>query len=72
MPAILSSRPSRGDVSAHYTVTLQTPDGDETIECPEEISIYSPDLLFPCFLFFFFGGGGGGRAKQVPFVKLAF
>jgi len=38
-PAILSTRPSRGDVSAHYTVTLKTPDGESTIECPEDVYV---------------------------------
>eukprot|EP00971_Amphidinium_carterae_P299388 5948613-Amphidinium_carterae.1 len=37
--AILSSKPTRGDVSAHYTVTLKTPDGDSTIECPEDVYV---------------------------------
>eukprot|EP00971_Amphidinium_carterae_P066001 1307479-Amphidinium_carterae.1 len=35
----MSSKPARGDVSAHYTVTLKTPDGDSTIECPEDVYI---------------------------------
>merc|ERR1712187_87248 len=31
--------PARGDVAAHYTVTLQTPDGEQTLECEEDVYI---------------------------------
>merc|ERR1719478_1615566 len=39
MPSVLSARPARGDVSAHYKITLVTPDGESVIECPEDAKI---------------------------------
>merc|ERR1711879_846052 len=38
-PAIVHAVPARGNVAAHYTVTLQTPDGEQTLECPEDVYI---------------------------------
>merc|ERR1712226_529358 len=38
-PAIVNAVPARGDVAAHYTVTLQTPDGESSFECPEDVYI---------------------------------
>merc|ERR1712014_429723 len=35
-PAIVNAVPARGDVAAHYTVTLQTPDGEQAFECEED------------------------------------
>mmetsp|Transcript_37831 Transcript_37831/g.87447 ORF Transcript_37831/g.87447 Transcript_37831/m.87447 type:complete len:164 (+) Transcript_37831:77-568(+) len=37
--AVVSGKPTRGLVTAHYTVTLKTPDGDSTIECPEDVYV---------------------------------
>jgi len=39
LPSVLASRPARGDVSAHFKITLQTPDGESVIECPEDAKI---------------------------------
>jgi len=39
LPAIVSTVPSRGDVSAHFTVTLVTPGGEQSFECPEDVYI---------------------------------
>merc|ERR1712039_771591 len=38
-PAIVNAVPARGDVAAHYTVTLQTPDGEQAFECEEDVYI---------------------------------
>merc|ERR1719401_1932150 len=38
-PAILSGRPARQGVAAHFTVTLETPDGTQEFECPEDAYI---------------------------------
>merc|ERR1712186_203394 len=38
-PAIVNAVPARGDVSAHYQVTLQTPDGDQSFECEDDVYI---------------------------------
>merc|ERR1740138_323412 len=38
-PAIVHAVPARGDVSAHFKVTLQTPDGEQAFECPEDAYI---------------------------------
>mmetsp|Transcript_16730 Transcript_16730/g.46327 ORF Transcript_16730/g.46327 Transcript_16730/m.46327 type:complete len:169 (+) Transcript_16730:62-568(+) len=38
-PAIVSGMPARGDVAAHFKVTLQTPDGEKSFECPEDVYI---------------------------------
>merc|ERR1712084_180742 len=34
-PAVIA----RGRVTAHYKVTLETPDGDQEFECPEDVYI---------------------------------
>merc|ERR1712039_445958 len=39
VPAIVNAVPARGDVAAHYAVTLQTPDGEQSFECPEDVYI---------------------------------
>merc|ERR1712157_204899 len=39
MPAIVSGRPARGDVAAHFKVTLETPGGAQEFECPEDVYI---------------------------------
>merc|ERR1712207_110661 len=38
-PAIVHSVPARGDIAAHYAVTLQTPDGEQSFECEEDVYI---------------------------------
>eukprot|EP00413_Alexandrium_margalefii_P005334 CAMPEP_0204521700 /NCGR_PEP_ID=MMETSP0661-20131031/5922_1 /ASSEMBLY_ACC=CAM_ASM_000606 /TAXON_ID=109239 /ORGANISM="Alexandrium margalefi, Strain AMGDE01CS-322" /LENGTH=171 /DNA_ID=CAMNT_0051527313 /DNA_START=75 /DNA_END=590 /DNA_ORIENTATION=+ len=38
-PAILSGVPARRGVAAHYKVTLETPDGQQEFECPEDVYI---------------------------------
>merc|ERR1712061_461096 len=38
-PAILSGKPARRGVAARFTVTLQTPDGEQSFECPEDVYI---------------------------------
>jgi len=38
-PAIVSGKSARGNVAAHFTVKLQTPDGEESFECPEDVYI---------------------------------
>merc|ERR1719237_1897926 len=35
-PAIVSGKPHRNQVAAHFTVTLDTPDGEQSFECAEE------------------------------------
>jgi len=35
-PAIVSGKLQRDKVAAHFQVTLVTPDGEQTFECPEE------------------------------------
>ena len=39
VPAILSGVPARPGVAAHFKVTLQTPDGEQSFECPEDVYI---------------------------------
>mmetsp|Transcript_74750 Transcript_74750/g.188985 ORF Transcript_74750/g.188985 Transcript_74750/m.188985 type:complete len:174 (+) Transcript_74750:76-597(+) len=39
VPAILSGVPTRQGVAAHFKVTLQTPDGEQSFECPEDVYI---------------------------------
>merc|ERR1712232_1445313 len=34
-----SSKPARNGVAAHFTVKLQTPDGKQSFECPEDAYI---------------------------------
>lgn len=36
LPSIVSTKPASGLVAAHFKVTLQTPDGDQSFECPED------------------------------------
>merc|ERR1712087_155358 len=38
-PAIVNTVPARGNVAAHFKVTLETPDGTEEFECPEDAYI---------------------------------
>merc|ERR1719413_61449 len=38
-PAIVNAVPARGNVAAHYKVTLQTPEGEESFECEEDVYI---------------------------------
>mmetsp|Transcript_39450 Transcript_39450/g.86141 ORF Transcript_39450/g.86141 Transcript_39450/m.86141 type:complete len:169 (-) Transcript_39450:163-669(-) len=38
-PAIVNSIPAREGVAAHFKVTLQTPDGEQSFECPEDVYI---------------------------------
>ena len=38
-PAIVSSVPARRGIAAHFKVTLQTPDGEQSFECPEDVYI---------------------------------
>lgn len=38
-PAILSGKPARAGVAAHFKVTLDTPDGEQSFECPEDVYI---------------------------------
>merc|ERR1719231_327704 len=37
--SIVSARPAREGVAAHFKVTLQTPDGEQSFECPEDAYI---------------------------------
>eukprot|EP00414_Alexandrium_minutum_P006336 CAMPEP_0113837242 /NCGR_PEP_ID=MMETSP0328-20130328/9901_1 /TAXON_ID=39455 /ORGANISM="Alexandrium minutum" /LENGTH=167 /DNA_ID=CAMNT_0000805695 /DNA_START=41 /DNA_END=544 /DNA_ORIENTATION=+ /assembly_acc=CAM_ASM_000350 len=38
-PAILSGVPARQGMAAHFKVTLETPDGTQEFECPEDVYI---------------------------------
>jgi len=38
-PAIVSAKPARRGVAAHFTVTLETPDGEQSFECAEDAYI---------------------------------
>ncbi|CAK0807868.1 unnamed protein product, partial [Prorocentrum cordatum] len=38
-PAVLSTVPARQGVAAHFKVTLETPDGTQEFECPEDVYI---------------------------------
>mmetsp|Transcript_12906 Transcript_12906/g.19553 ORF Transcript_12906/g.19553 Transcript_12906/m.19553 type:complete len:118 (+) Transcript_12906:1-354(+) len=38
-PAIVAKVPGRRNVAAHYKVTLQTPEGTESFECPDDAYI---------------------------------
>merc|ERR1740138_377741 len=38
-PAIVHTVPTLGNVAAHFTVTLETPDGEQSFECPEDAYI---------------------------------
>jgi len=35
-PAIVSGKPQRDQIAAHFTVTLETPDGEQTFECGDD------------------------------------
>eukprot|EP00413_Alexandrium_margalefii_P049562 CAMPEP_0204609596 /NCGR_PEP_ID=MMETSP0661-20131031/61011_1 /ASSEMBLY_ACC=CAM_ASM_000606 /TAXON_ID=109239 /ORGANISM="Alexandrium margalefi, Strain AMGDE01CS-322" /LENGTH=111 /DNA_ID=CAMNT_0051621287 /DNA_START=57 /DNA_END=388 /DNA_ORIENTATION=- len=37
--AVLSGVPARSGVAAHYKVTLETPDGQQEFECPEDVYV---------------------------------
>jgi len=37
--AVVAGVPERGNVAAHFKVTLQTPDGDKSFECPSDAYI---------------------------------
>merc|ERR1719253_2386686 len=37
--SIISTVPARVGVAAHYKVTLQTPDGEQSFECPEDVYV---------------------------------
>ena len=37
--AIISGKAAREGVAAHFMVTLQTPDGEQSFECPEDVYI---------------------------------
>merc|ERR1712232_182416 len=34
--AIIANKPARNGLAAHFKVTLQTPDGEKSFECPED------------------------------------
>merc|ERR1719253_793785 len=38
-PAIVSGKPAREGVAAYFAVTLQTPDGEEKFECPDDVYV---------------------------------
>ncbi|CAK0864913.1 unnamed protein product, partial [Prorocentrum cordatum] len=38
-PAVVSGVPARPGVAAHFKVTLETPDGTQEFECPEDVYI---------------------------------
>eukprot|EP00929_Paragymnodinium_shiwhaense_P117240 TRINITY_DN875_c1_g4_i1.p1 TRINITY_DN875_c1_g4~~TRINITY_DN875_c1_g4_i1.p1 ORF type:complete len:171 (-),score=48.83 TRINITY_DN875_c1_g4_i1:130-642(-) len=38
-PSIVSTRPARAGVPAYFKVTLQTPDGEQSFECPDDAYI---------------------------------
>jgi len=38
-PAIVSGKPQRNQVAAHFMVTLETPDGEQQFECAEDAYI---------------------------------
>jgi ferredoxin len=44
LPSIISAKPAREGVPAYYKITLQTPDGEETLECPEDVKILDKAL----------------------------
>eukprot|EP00930_Biecheleria_cincta_P059087 TRINITY_DN4484_c0_g4_i2.p1 TRINITY_DN4484_c0_g4~~TRINITY_DN4484_c0_g4_i2.p1 ORF type:complete len:188 (-),score=41.55 TRINITY_DN4484_c0_g4_i2:158-658(-) len=39
VPAIINTVPARPGVPAHFKVTLETPDGTQSFECPEDVYI---------------------------------
>merc|ERR1711924_237268 len=38
-PSIVSSKPAREGMAAHFKVTMQTPDGEQSFDCPEDVYI---------------------------------
>mmetsp|Transcript_30908 Transcript_30908/g.91789 ORF Transcript_30908/g.91789 Transcript_30908/m.91789 type:complete len:165 (+) Transcript_30908:69-563(+) len=38
-PAIVSGKPAREGVAAYFAVTLQTPDGEQKFECPDDVYV---------------------------------
>ena len=38
-PAIVSGKPARQGVAAYFAVTLQTPDGEQKFECPDDVYV---------------------------------
>merc|ERR1740121_2864610 len=38
-PAIVSTVPARDGVAAHFKVTLDTPDGEQSFECPDDVYV---------------------------------
>merc|ERR1719343_628480 len=53
-PAVVSAVPQRGGVAAHFKVTLDTPEGTESFECPDDMYILDQaeeegvDLPYSC------------------------
>merc|ERR1712107_75893 len=39
VPAIVNTVPARPGVPAHFKVTWETPDGEQSFECPEDVYI---------------------------------
>merc|ERR1719181_1329458 len=39
LPSILSAKPAREGIPAYYKITFQTPDGESSVECPEDAKI---------------------------------
>ena len=39
VPAIVNTVPARPGVPAHFKVTLETPDGTQSFDCPEDVYI---------------------------------
>jgi ferredoxin len=39
VPAIVNTVPARPGVPAHFKVTLETPDGTQSFECPEDVYV---------------------------------
>ena len=39
VPAIVSTVPARPGVPAHFKVTLETPDGTQSFDCPEDVYV---------------------------------
>merc|ERR1711972_672678 len=39
LPAVVNGVPARQGVAAHFKVTLETPDGTEEFECPEDVYV---------------------------------
>ena len=45
-PAIISAKPARPGVAAHFTVKLQTPDGEQSFECPDDVCHFGSSVHF--------------------------